>query len=425
MGWMFVIFCISLGVRVVDLDAINQVVFDEVHFGKFISSYCCTHQRFFDIHPPVGKLFIAGGAYVARYNGQFSFDHIGQLYTNVPITALRIVPALVGSLLSIIVMVLLRQAGTSYAIAILGGFAIALENALIVEARFILTDSILLAALFGCIAFAIAALQTKHVAYSWYFSCIAGILAGVAVGTKFTGALAIALGFCMFLFRAIRGGHKEAIAWTGKIILFVVSALLVYLISWMLHFSLLTLPGSGDVWGVTTGSYWQDLLHVHQQMLSANYNLSATHPYGSAWWTWPFMARSVFYWQGNDSFIYFLGNPVVWWGSIVLFICGVVYFLPKTNRVPWVFLIGYVVSFVPLMRVPRVLFLYHYLTPLLFSLLFGMCVLDQLPHRWKPRSMLCSLILMIAGFLFISPLTYGFQVSHVWQNALFFISSWR
>lgn len=415
LGWMFVIFCISLGIRVVDLDAINQVVFDEVHFGKFISSYCCTHQRFFDIHPPVGKLVIAGGAYMFGYNGQFSFDHIGQMYTNVPITALRIVPAVVGALLPIIGMVLLRQAGVSYAVTILGGFAVALENALIVEARFILTDSILLAALFGCIAFAIAALQTKHTAYSWYFACIAGILAGVAVGTKFTGALAIALGVCMFLVRARM----------GRMFVFVFSALLVYLISWMLHFSLLTLPGSGDVWGVTTGAYWQDLFHTHQQMLSANYNLTATHPYGSAWWSWPFMTRSVFYWQGNGAFIYFLGNPVVWWGSIVLFICGLVYFLPKNKRVPWVFLVGYAASFVPLMRVPRVLFLYHYLTPFLFSLLFGMWILDQLPYQWKPRIIFCSLMLIIAGFLFISPLTYGFSVPQGWQNALFFISSWR
>jgi dolichyl-phosphate-mannose--protein O-mannosyl transferase len=34
-------------------------VFDEVTFGKFVQAYCCTGERFFDIHPPHGKLLIA------------------------------------------------------------------------------------------------------------------------------------------------------------------------------------------------------------------------------------------------------------------------------------------------------------------------------------------------------------------------------
>ena len=37
----------------------NETVFDEVHFGKFVSGYY-TGEYFFDIHPPLGKLIITG-----------------------------------------------------------------------------------------------------------------------------------------------------------------------------------------------------------------------------------------------------------------------------------------------------------------------------------------------------------------------------
>lgn len=427
-----IIFVIALGVRVTSLGAIDQVVFDEVHFGKFISSYCCTHERFFDIHPPIGKLLIAGGAYLAGYDGQFSFDHIGQKYENIPITGIRFLPAFVGSLLPVVLMVLLHQAGVSLLFVLVGGVAGALENALIVESRFILIDSILLTATFGCVAAAIAAVQTKKSAASWMYICIAGVLAGVAVGTKFTGAIGGGLAVSIFGVQAIRE-MRNVYSWIGKIVVCALIVTCTYLFGWFLHFSLLTLPGSGDVWGVPSGYFWQDLVHVHQQMLSANYNLTADHPYGSKWYTWPMMLRSVFYWQGEgDRFVYLLGNPVVWWGSTVLLGAGIIYLFGlivrgKIMRVypsMWIFLFGFLASFIPLTRVPRVLFLYHYLTPLVFSLLFGLWWLDRITAQ-KNRVVVCATLLIVFGAVYISPLTYGFRVADTWRYVLFSVSSWR
>lgn len=431
---LFAVFILAFAVRVTALGAINQVVFDEVHFGKFISSYCCTHERFFDIHPPIGKLFIAGGAYLAGYDGQFTFDHIGQPYDDASIASIRIVPALFGALLPVVIMVLLLQAGVSFWFALLGGVAIVFDNAFIVESRFILTDSILLTATFGSIAAVIASVQTKNKAYSWGLVCLAGILAGIAVGTKFTGMVGGMLAVCVLLFHMTRVGFSHLINWFTKVVVLIVAGIAVYLIGWFIHFFLLTLPGSGDVWGIPTGNFWQDLIHEHSQMLSANYNLTAGHPYGSKWYTWPFMVRSVFYWQGDGAhFIYLLGNPSVWWGSFIVFVGGFLYSISlsvrriftRINPIAWVFLLGYIVSFAPLMRVPRVLFLYHYLTPLLFSLLLGIWWFDHAVRVRKKGTVAIALGVLSIGFLWISPLTYGFAAPHVWQQALFLISSWR
>jgi dolichyl-phosphate-mannose-protein mannosyltransferase len=436
--WILVVFMLSFTVRAAALGAINQVVFDEVHFGKFISSYCCTHERFFDIHPPIGKLIIAAGAYLSGYSGDFSFDSIGQTYTNIPIAAIRMVPAFAGALLPVIIFILLRQTGVSLVFSLLGAIALMFDNALVVESRAIITDSILLSATFGSLALAFASIRSTRGWPGWTWAALSGIASGIAVGTKFTGLVAGALVCVLFAYRAYQGGRRENALWIGRGLLAVGMAGIVYLLGWMLHFSLLTMPGSGDVWGVPTGSFWQDLATTQRQMVSANYNLTADHPYGSKWWTWPFMIRSVFYWQGEGSqFIYLLGNPVVWWGGFLLFCIGILSMFSwiaigtwsRVHRVfssgAWVFILGYFMSYIPLMRVPRVLFLYHYLTPLLFSLLFAIWWLDGVVPRKKQWVFGIATGCILVGFIFISPITYGIPLSDFWQNLIFSISSWR
>ena len=55
---------------------------------------------FFDSHPPLGKQLISAAAYLADFDGQFKFDRIGSPYgEKVPLFALRLIPALCGSLL--------------------------------------------------------------------------------------------------------------------------------------------------------------------------------------------------------------------------------------------------------------------------------------------------------------------------------------
>lgn len=55
---------------------------------------------FFDPHPPLGKQLISAAAYLAGFDGNFKFDRIGSQYAeSVPLFALRLIPALCGSLL--------------------------------------------------------------------------------------------------------------------------------------------------------------------------------------------------------------------------------------------------------------------------------------------------------------------------------------
>lgn len=75
--------------RMLRLESPNNVVFDEMHYGKYASLYL-KNTFFFDSNPPLGKMIIAFAGYLAGFDGRFSFDKIGQEYPQeLPLFALR------------------------------------------------------------------------------------------------------------------------------------------------------------------------------------------------------------------------------------------------------------------------------------------------------------------------------------------------
>src|SRR3989338_7986155 len=108
---LLVLLTVSLVVHFSALSWPAEVIFDEVHFGKFITAYCCTGERFFDIHPPHAKLLIAGVAYLGGFRGGMLFETIGEPYGEVSPLALRLFPALTGVLLPVVFFLLLRELG--------------------------------------------------------------------------------------------------------------------------------------------------------------------------------------------------------------------------------------------------------------------------------------------------------------------------
>ncbi len=462
--WLIIILLTAgLATQFMWLSYPREVIFDEVHFGKFVTAYCCTGEYFFDIHPPHAKLLIAGVAYLTGYEGGLSFDNISQPYGDVTPIGVRLVPAVMGVLLPLLVLLLFRQLGASWAASFFGGMVMVFDNALTVQNRLISLDGVLLVAIIGSIYAYLKVEQYidegKMWSRRWAVVCVlAGSLAGLAVGAKFTGLVAIGLICVIIGIRLLKCSRwRKLWQWLVTVLVIVISGLVVYGAGWALHFVLLSQPGSGDAWGVPqwdepiVSSFVRETIEIHKTMYYANYDLTASHPDASEWWSWPWMRTTVFYWQYSVASvggvgervgtIYFLGNPVVWWGGGIVFVlslmhaayCRVRGLAVKGvfGKNGWFLIVGYIIAFVPLMRVPRALFLYHYLTPLIFSIMVGILWLDS--YWWfrsgsvwrQPKRFFISLGLLVVFFVIISPLTYGFLLPPETHKWLFWLSTWR
>lgn len=421
-----IVLLVSSALHLAGLATPSSVVFDEVHFGKFATAYCCTGERFFDIHPPHAKLLIAAAGKLGGYRGNFPFQAIGNSYGDTPIFALRVVPAFSGILLSAIIFILLMQLGASPAGAFFGALAVTLDNGLLVQTRIIALDGILLVGIFGALSAYLAAQNAVAYTRCIPLLILSGALCGLAVGTKFTGLTAIGLITWLALATALVEPSLANLVRQARCYLWVLAAAIaIYLLGWAIHFALLPAPGFGDGYYLPTGHFVADLVKLHQVMFWANYGLTVPHPDGSVWWSWPLMITPIFYWSKDNAAIYFLGNPVVWWGSALLFVAFVVntglsritdmHLWPHGDppRKFWIPCAGFAIALTPYIQVPRVLFMYHYLPPLLFSLLFVVLCLDRAGWtrpgglRAQRRSYFVAIALVLSAFVLFAPLSYG------------------
>lgn len=429
----------------------NAVVFDEVYFKAFAGHYLDGHY-FFDIHPPLGKLLLAGWAHICGINAS--------TLANTASLPLRVVPALFGIALVPIVWAIIRLLGGSRRSAFLGGFLILLDNALIVESRFILTDTILLATGLGAIlCYLIARRFSTNFYYFWLTS--SALLAGASFSTKWTGLTALTLVILIWFYDS--RSYFYTAKWFGQFAILILVPLSLYVTLFAVHFALLPNSGEGDAFmsarfqstligntnysPLAKMSFPAKFVELNQEMYQANKTLTATHPYGSHWYSWPLELRPIYYWQGDaqsdgkQGNIYLLGNPAIWWGTLVATICGlIIYFrrgaLRKSRNTKGIalILIAYFINYLPFAAVTRVMFLYHYFFSLIFEIILAVLLWDFIAIRLeKTKSnirllkVLYIVILAVVAlsFIYFAPLTYGSPLSPKGISNHLWIPSWR
>lgn len=394
----------------------NQAVFDEVYFGKFVSSYF-THDYFFDIHPPLAKLLIAGFAWLFQFNPNQSFASIGTAYTGSSYMVLRFLPGLGGAFLPVVFYGIGRRLGWKLSTSALIGLAVCFDTALIAQSRFILIDSFLLLFGFGSLWAYLGWRNTRK----WWWLLAAAALAGMAMSVKWTGLTFVALPVII-----------EALtwkSWSRTLRVYAAYALIpfvLYVSFFAVHLTLLNHSGEGDAFmtpefqKTLVGSTYRDspditplplagkIIELNYQMYDANARLTADHPYGSKWYGWPFMQKPISYWVEGTNQIWLIGNPIVWLGSTVGVLITIWLLLtkklkPRERKAVYFLLVGYLINYLPFIGITRVMFLYHYLIPLGYALLLSGIALERLNR--KQQSWVLAAILV--GFLAMIPFAYG------------------
>ena len=396
----------------------NQTVFDEVHFGKFISGYY-THEYYFDIHPPLGKLMIAGFAKIFSFKPEFSFAQIGDKFPDNKYLALRFLPSLAGALLPAIIFLLALQLKFTPRAAFVAGLLISIENALIVQTHYILMDGFLLLLGFLSLLFYFKSrteiLDTKYL-------ILASVFGGLAISIKWTGLTFLALPFFIEVFRVLR--QKNFRQLSKLPVYFLIIPLIIYFSVFTVHFSLLTKHGTGDAFMSTdfhNENVFNKFTELNIQMYQSNQRLTATHPYGSQWYSWPFMNRPIFYWISENSRIYLLGNPIIWWSSTVAVIMSLLYV--ARHRIIKILLAGYFLNLLPFIGIKRVMFLYHYLTAFVFAILILVYLIEK--QKESKKIFIGLAIASLIAFVYFAPLTYGLSLSHSSYESRVWLQSWK
>lgn len=449
---IFIILMLGLTTRFWFFGSPNEVVFDEVHFGKFVSGYY-TGKYFFDIHPPLGKLMIAGFAKFFDFKPEFSFAQIGDNFPDNKYLALRFLPALAGALLPLIIFLLLLELKLSKLAAFAGSLLVILENAILTQSRFILMDSFLLLFGFLCLLF----FFKNHSRPKLKYLILMGLFGGLAVSIKWTGAAFLALPTIVETIAILKTRKLTSVL--NLTAFFVIIPFAVYFSVFAIHFALLAKSGQGDAFmspsfqKTLSGNQYTDspdfkksniiqkFAELNVEMYQSNQRLTATHPYGSQWFSWPFMARPIYYWVKEDARIYFLGNPLIWWTSTIAILLGlslivksmvqsvfkklaIGYSRLALSDSPLAFLFGaYFLNILPFIGVKRVMFLYHYLAALIFAIIILIYFVDQ--SKQKKKIFFALIALAAVSFVYFAPLTYGLNISPQFYRQHLWLKTWE
>lgn len=180
---IFLISLTSFATRYYKLDHPRAVVFDELHYIKFITLYA-KRVFFFDPQPPLGKQLMTLVAYLLGFEGDLEYSQIGDLYKpEVPILALRLLPCICGSLIAPLVYLVAFELGFRQISAILVSILIITENSLLTQSRFLLLDPILILLSLSSIY---AYLKFKTQESILWLNC-ATLCATLSVCTKYSG----------------------------------------------------------------------------------------------------------------------------------------------------------------------------------------------------------------------------------------------
>jgi len=395
------IFAISIFLRFYHLGQPTDKVFDEVYFPVFAHNYL-TDTDFYDSHPPLGKLIIAGGIAL------FGNDPVGW----------RVMNALTGVLFLGVVVGFTYSLTKRWQSALLALTLVAIDPMVLIESRIGLINIYL--ALFSLIGL--------WFSWRWWHErqrpldlAVACIAFGLAIAVKWIGIGALA-----------------------AVVAFIVAARILQIpprIIWRPHhfLCLLLIPLAYFLTFIPDLLRGQDLAWWHASSWHYHAGLTATHPYGSAWWTWALTLRPVWlYYQSlganTISGIIEIGNVVTWVSGLILLVTTLLALLKNRlqrlpslpSHAPQLYLvITYLALYLPWIFISRVKFMYHYFVPLVILLilmgtLFDTWLQEKTANRWLVW------LILIAGtafFIYFLPLLLGTPIStegyrhHMWLRS--------
>jgi dolichyl-phosphate-mannose--protein O-mannosyl transferase len=406
---------------------------------------------FMEQHPPLGKLLIALGEVMFHPNtrtDQFLGTDYGQDFgSDFSFVGYRFFSALFGWLSALILFFIFYLITRHTLFATLLSFLYIFDNAIIVHLRGAMLEGPLV--FFSCLTILafLLLLEAKTTRRFALFSLAFGAAFALTLTTKVVGLIFILL-IPFILWKLFPAWRRIGMFLTLSGIAF----LAVYISVWQIHFSLgkriqSSLPDRGYY---QASEPYKKILREGKQndprafpimlfdslKFVGHYNSGAPRldlckidENGSPFYFWPLGARAINYrWETPNGrsyrYLYLQANPVAWalgllgvFLTVTLLTASVLFpprEPPQRRFLLVVFFTLYACYMIAVSQITRVMYLYHYFLPLLFSfILFGIVFLEiRAIGRWRlTESNRTYILLGLATFIFFSyqfyrPLTY-------------------
>ncbi|MBT4119864.1 MAG: phospholipid carrier-dependent glycosyltransferase [Candidatus Peribacter sp.] len=417
---------------------------------------------FMEPHPPLAKMLIAAGEAIFDANEGMDDEFIGTDYAKelpggFSFQGYRFFPVLLGWLIAPLLYLIFLMITRKSLWAFILSFLYVFDNALVTHSRAAMLDSIMIFFCVALIALYFLILHYKDRKNGFPLcSLLFGIIFGCAMATKALALIMVLLWPLLILHLrtdspklfALQIPKFNAQKISQFFVLTVAGFLITYVGIWHLHFSMGktivdSLPDNGyyqasdeykallDVGQVNTPLMLRENLSFlrHYSKGVPALNLCKSDENGSPFYFWPLGGRSINYrWETPDGsyyqYITLQANPAVWGAALLgLFlafgllvgsavISGAKPLKYKNELLIWC---GMWVSFmIAVSMIGRVMYLYHYFIPLIFSFIILSYVLLELKQLGalklteskKSWIVLLLGVLIFAGFQFYRPLTY-------------------
>lgn len=390
---------VSLVLHFVNLSWPDWQIFDEIYYFNWARDYI-DGRYFFDVHPPLGKLFIS----------------LGLSIFNNSLFGARFFQALVGSAMIYLMFYLADTLFKNKYIALLTAILFFLETSIYVESRFALINIfILFFMVLSYICF--WTYREKEKLKYFYFALL---FASLAISVKWTGASILAV-FALFILidKKTRSLFFSNFTKDPKHILkFIIISVASIALPYLLIFTADLVKG-------------ENFIEWHKQAYGFHKNLKSSHPYASRWYTWFLDIRPIWFEfkQTPDSGVIGInqiGNPIILWSGTISIFFSIYWAIFKKNKALQLILLAIVINTIPWIFIKRESFYYHFIPIIPFIIISLGNFLYYIYKVWQIKFVtIFILVLSLAFYIWFWPFLNGIKISYKSYNERILLSTWR
>jgi dolichyl-phosphate-mannose--protein O-mannosyl transferase len=375
-------------------------VFDEVYSPAFAWKLL-HHENYFDIHPVLAELPHSIGLL---------------LFGDTPM-GWRLGPFIWGIIFCWATAFVAYLLANRRLTGVIAALLVSLDTAFFVYGRTGLPDMFLLSQIALALTFFFLSMRVKSKTHALLSALVSGLFIGNVISTKWLGlAIFGVIWSWIIIFGLVALLKKRGKLTNTEVLLprikFYWYPILFFVLPFVVYF-LWLIPMLG--WQPTRTAFWGQIVWWHQSVWNYNTTLTATHPYSSKWWQWPFVIHPVlFFWEqadGGRRVINATGNVVLWWSGFVALIGTIPVLIRKFRpRILWL-LVASLCFWLPWIKIGRIAFNYHYFETFFFEILLMSLILTYLADKPKWRPFIIAFFVMVfISFVLLYPEASGMFV---------------